>query len=192
LEPVETNLAIEDVRRRRIEAEREFYLNPKHFIDYLRDFGACPDAKDEPHGDGARYLMDWKVREVAIDPETGKVEVVKEALNLEGAKADAFWPVYRKYQLDLDKIGDKRIALIKEYAANFDSMTDAKAKTLVKQALDLQTQRTALLKNYYGQFEKVIGSIDAAKLVQVEHLIMALVDVQLAAEMPLIEKPAAN
>ena len=72
MEPVETNLAIEDVRRRRIEAEREFYLNPKHFIDYLRDFGACPDAKDEPHGDGARYLMDWKVREVAIDPETGK------------------------------------------------------------------------------------------------------------------------
>ena len=136
--------------------------------------------------------LESEIELLRSDLKTGKVEVVKEALNLEGAKADAFWPVYRKYQLDLDKIGDKRIALIKEYAANFDSMTDAKAKTLVKQALDLQTQRTALLKNYYGQFEKVIGSIDAAKLVQVEHLIMALVDVQLAAEMPLIEKPAAN
>lgn len=134
--------------------------------------------------------LESEIELLRSDLKTGKVEVVKEALNLEGAKADAFWPVYRKYQLDLDKIGDKRIALIKDYAANFDSMTAEKAKTLVKQALDLQSQRTSLLKNYYGQFEKVLGSIEAAKLVQVEHLIMALVDVQLAAEMPLIEKPA--
>lgn len=135
--------------------------------------------------------LESEIELLRSDLKTGKVEVVKEALKLEGAKADAFWPVYRKYQLDLDKIGDKRIALIKDYAANFDSMTAEKAKSLVKQALDLQTQRTALLKNYYGQFEKVLGSIEAAKLVQVEHLIMALVDVQLAAEMPLIEgKPA--
>ena len=136
--------------------------------------------------------LESEIELLRSDLKTGKVEVVKEALNLEGAKADAFWPVYRKYQLDLDKIGDKRIALIKDYAANFDKMTDEKAKLLVKQALDLQSQRTSLLKNYYGQFEKVLGSIDAAKLVQVEHLIMALVDVQLAAEMPLIEKTAAQ
>ena len=135
--------------------------------------------------------LESEIELLRSDLKAGKVEVVKEALNVEGAKADAFWPVYRKYQLDLDKIGDKRIALIKDYAANYDSMTDAKAKSIVKQALDLQTQRTGLLKSYYPQFEKVLGSIDAAKLVQVEHLIMALVDVQLAAEMPLIEKPAA-
>ena len=126
------------------------------------------------------------------DLKAGKVEVVKEALHVEGAKADAFWPVYRKYQLDLDKIGDKRLALIKDFAANYDKMTDEKAKVLVKQALDLQSQRTNLLKSYYPQFEKVIGATEAAKLVQVEHLIMAVIDLQLAAEMPLIEKPAAS
>jgi hypothetical protein len=126
------------------------------------------------------------------DLKAGKVEVVKEALHVEGAKADAFWPVYRKYQLDLDKIGDKRIAMIKDYAANYETMTDVKAKALVKQALDLQLARTNLLKSYYPQFEKVLGATDAAKLIQVEHLIMALIDVQLAAEMPLIEKPAAS
>jgi len=135
--------------------------------------------------------LESEIELLRSDLKAGKVEVVKEALNVEGAKADAFWPVYRKYQLELDKIGDKRIAMIKEYAANYDSMTDAKAKSLVKQALDLQTQRTSLLRTYYPQFEKVLGGTDAAKLIQVEHLIMALIDVQLAAEMPLIEKPAA-
>jgi len=136
--------------------------------------------------------LESEIELLRSDLKAGKVEVVKEALNVEGAKADAFWPVYRKYQLDLDKIGDKRIAMIKDYAANYETMTDAKAKALVNQALDLQSQRTSLLKKYYPQFEKVLGATDAAKLVQVEHLIMALIDVQLAAEMPLIEKPAAS
>ncbi len=135
--------------------------------------------------------LESEIELLRSDLRTGKVDIVKDALHLSGAKADAFWPLYRKYQLDLDKIGDKRIALIKDYAAHYDSMTDAKAKTLVNQALDLQSQRTSLLKKYYPQFEKVLGAIDAAKLVQVEHLIMAAIDLQLASEIPLIEKPAA-
>ena len=135
--------------------------------------------------------LESEIELLRSDIKTQKVEIVKEALDLEGAKADAFWPVYRKYQLDLDKIGDKRIAMIKDYAANFTSMTDVKAKTLVKQALDLQSQRTNLLKKYYPEFEKVLGSIEAAKLVQVENLVLALLDVLVAAELPLIEKPVA-
>jgi hypothetical protein len=135
--------------------------------------------------------LESEIELLRSDIKTEKVEIVKEALHVEGAKADAFWPVYRKYQADLDKIGDKRLAMLKDYAANFSNMTDAKAKTLVKQALDLQSQRTTLLKNYYPQFEKVLGSIDAAKLVQVENLILALLDVQVGAELPLIEKPVA-
>ena len=136
--------------------------------------------------------LESEIELLRSDLKAGKVDIVKNALNVEGAKADAFWPVYRKYQLDLDKIGDKRIALIKDYAAHYDSMTDAKAKSLVNQALDLQAQRTSLLKKYYPQFEKVLGGTDAAKLVQVEHLIMAAIDLQLASEMPLIEKTAAQ
>ena len=124
------------------------------------------------------------------DLRAGKVDVVKNALHVSGAKADAFWPLYRKYQLDLDKIGDKRIALIKDYAAHYDTMTEAKAKLLATQALDLQSQRTSLLKTYYPQFTKVLGAIDAGRLLQVEYLIMAAIDLQLASEMPLMEKPS--
>jgi hypothetical protein len=137
--------------------------------------------------------LESEIELLRSDLRTGKVEIVKQALHdVDGAKADAFWPVYRKYQLDLDKIGDKRLALIKDFAAHYDSMTDAKAKTLATQALDLQSQRTNLLKTYYPQFAKVLGAIDAAKLIQVEHLIMAAIDLQIASEMPLIEKPAAS
>src|SRR5262245_45838814 len=135
--------------------------------------------------------LESEIELLRSDLKAGKVEIVKEALpDLQGAKADAFWPVYRKYQLELDGITDKRLALIKDYGANFDKMTDDKAKDLVKHALDLQSQRTGLLKKYYKDFSKVLGATDAAKLVQVESLVMSLMDVQVGSELPLIQKPA--
>ena len=136
--------------------------------------------------------LESEIELLRSDLKAGKVDIVKDALHVSGAKADAFWPVYRKYQLDLDKIGDARLALIKDYAANYDKMTDDKAKTLVKSALDLQSKKIDLLKKYYKDFEKVLGPVEAARLVQVEHLMMALVDVKLGADLPLIEKTAAE
>lgn len=136
--------------------------------------------------------LESEIELLRSDLKTTKMEIVKEAIHLEGAKADAFWPVYRAYQAELDKIGDQRLALIKDYAANYDSLTDAKAKSLVKTALDLQTKRIELLKKHYKNFEKVLGPVDAARLVQVEHLVAALVDVQVGANMPLMAKTAVK
>jgi hypothetical protein len=136
--------------------------------------------------------LESEIELLRSDLKTAKVDLVKDVLDLDGAKADAFWPVYRKYQLALDEIGDKRLALIKDYAANYTSMTDEKAKSLVKQSLDLQSKRTDLLQKYYKDFAKVLGSIDAAKLVQVEQLVNSLIDVQVGAELPLIEKTATR
>jgi hypothetical protein len=135
--------------------------------------------------------LESEIELLRSDLKTDKVEIVKNALKIDGPKADAFWPIYRKYQLELDAIGDKRIALMKDYAANYDKMTDEKAKSLVKSALDLQSGRTSLLKKYYGNFAKVLGATDAAKLVQVESLVNSLIDVQVGANLPLIQKPTA-
>jgi hypothetical protein len=135
--------------------------------------------------------LESEIELLRSDLKTDKVEIVKNALKIDGPKADAFWPIYRKYQLELDAIGDKRIALMKDYAASYDKMTDEKAKSLVKSALDLQSGRTSLLKKYYGNFAKVLGATDAAKLVQVESLVNSLIDVQVGASLPLIQKPTA-
>jgi hypothetical protein len=62
-------LTAQQVREERLKMEREFYLDPTNFVDYLRDFGAAPDAEEEPHGVGANWIMNWKVREV--DEESG-------------------------------------------------------------------------------------------------------------------------
>lgn len=138
----------------------------------------------------ASAQIDNYIELLRTDIKAKRQAIADAALDLDDAKATAFWPVYRKYLLELDAWGDKRVALIKDYAANYDSMTDAKAKTLAQTALNNQEARVKLLKKYFGEFSKIIGAANAARLIQVESAINNLLDLQIAAELPLIEKSA--
>jgi len=59
----------EDLRGERIRRERDFYLDPVNLLDFIRDFGAAPDAEEWPHGAGLTWLHDWKS---IVDPATGQ------------------------------------------------------------------------------------------------------------------------
>lgn len=50
-----------DVREERIRKEREFYLDPRNLLDFVRDFGAAPDAEEDPHGAGLAWMDQWDV-----------------------------------------------------------------------------------------------------------------------------------
>jgi len=76
--------------------------------------------------------------------------------------------------------------MIKQYAADYETMNDAKATALMNQALKLQEQRGALLKKYAGKVSKGVSPIIAARYVQVEAFVQSLVDVQVRSEVPLI------
>lgn len=57
------------IRERRIQEARDHYLSPEGFLDFVRDCGAAPDAEWEPHGRGARMILNWATYS---DPDTGQ------------------------------------------------------------------------------------------------------------------------
>ena len=64
-----------------------------------------------------------------------KVAVITEVMEFTEAEDAAFWPVYREYETELAKINDDRMALIKDYATGYDTLTDATADGLAVRAL---------------------------------------------------------
>ena len=98
-----------------------------------------------------------------------------------------FWPVYREYETELAKINDDRIALIKDYAEPTSTLTDATADRLALGALDLEARRHALKANYYERFKTVLPPKTAARFLQVEHQILLLLDLQIAASLPIAQ-----
>jgi hypothetical protein len=140
--------------------------------------------------------VDDYVNLLRSDLKTEKSKLITETMDFTEVEATKFWPIYNEYSLKLNKIGDKRIAFIKDFAANYDNMTDTKADAIMKEAFDFQEDRTDLLEDLYKDLEKVLGATKAAKLVQLENMINILIDLEVNSELPLIEKtktqPAQN
>ena len=117
-----------------------------------------------------------------------KVAVITEVMEFTEAEDKAFWPVYREYEAELAKINDARLALIKDYAAGYETLTDATADGFAVRALGLEATRHALLERYYARFKSVMPAKTAARFLQVEHQILLLMDLQIAASLPIAER----
>ena len=115
-----------------------------------------------------------------------KVAAITEQMAFTDAEAAVFWPIYREYEVKLEKIHDERLALIRDYALNYDFMDDEKAKQMVKKSFDLEEQRLKLRKEYYGKFEKALSPIRAAKFNQLERRINLMIDLQIASAIPIL------
>jgi hypothetical protein len=126
------------------------------------------------------------------DIKTTKVAILTESLPMTQAESDAFWPIYRAYDLELSKIADRRIAGIKDYAKVYETMTDSAAVSLIEGSYKLQNDRLDLLMDTFKKVSKATNPQLAARFVQIENQIITLLDMKLIEEVPLIEKGAKS
>jgi hypothetical protein len=87
----------------------------------------------------------------------------------------------------LSAINDDRLKIIEEYADAYPSVAPATATSLIRRALDLEGRQLALKQQYFTKLTGVLPSTMAAKVMQIEHQIQLLVDVQVAASLPVLE-----
>jgi hypothetical protein len=113
--------------------------------------------------------------------------VVATNMELTESEAKGFWPIYDAYQKDLQKINRRIASLLDRYAADFHSksLTDDKAKKLIDEALAIEQAEADLKKNYVGKLSKALPVVKAARYLQVENKIRAVVKYDLAQGVPL-------
>jgi hypothetical protein len=140
---------------------------------------------------GAEDLADQQVdRYIAMlrtDLTAQRAAIIVSNMNLTEAETEAFWPVYRQYNKELDKVADAKVAVIKDYAAHLDSIDDKKAEELTAKALNVEEQRLQVIKQYIGEFGKVLTAKQVARFFQLEMQMQRMVDLQVAAELPLVK-----
>jgi len=123
------------------------------------------------------------------DLRNSKTELLTEALEMNDAESQKFWPIQREYETELSKLGDQRVQLIKDYAASYDSLTKDMSKKLMDRAFKLESSRLSLLKKYADKVSKSVSPAIAARFAQVEAIVNSLIDLQIRAETPLVPKP---
>ena len=120
---------------------------------------------------------------------TDKKAIIIETMGFTEQESAAFWPIYNEFEHELEKLSGKRIANIKDFAANYDSLTDKKADELIKTSFSFQNDRLSLNEKYYKKFAEVLTPIVAAKYMQLENQIQLILDLSIAANLPLAKKP---
>jgi hypothetical protein len=123
--------------------------------------------------------------------QTERKMLVMQNLALMPAQNDAFWKVYDEYAADMKKAGDRRVKVITDFAASYDTMSDQTAESLTMDYLKFQSDMLDLRKSYYRKFRKVIGATKTARLYQIENKLDAISNFALAPQIPLLRQGSA-
>ena len=82
-----------------------------------------PGAEAQPNS-----INDKDVEMLRANLRANRKELMARNMNLTADEATKFWPIFDQYRKEAIKPNDERWALIKEYAANYSTMTDAQAQ----------------------------------------------------------------
>jgi hypothetical protein len=117
--------------------------------------------------------------------QTDKRAVVLQAMDMTDPEVKGFTPIYDQYQRDRKAIFERQAELLNKYASNYDSMTDAAAKGILKDWLEIKDDQQSLVKSYAKKFAKVLPPTKVLRWVQVENKLENVLAVQAARIVPL-------
>jgi len=124
---------------------------------------------------------------VRSDVKHEKAIIIAQNLSLTMDEGSEFWPLYNEYNTALNALLDERLALIKDYLATHDTMTDAQATALAGRLFDLEGKRLALKRTWFKKFTAVLPAKRVAQFFQVENQLNAALDLSLMDSLPLIK-----
>jgi hypothetical protein len=162
-------------------------------LSVLLSSGTLAQAQDAQKQASPAAMMDTQQKNLQeyiellrSDVRDQKDEVMGFIMALDVDQSAKFWPIYSEYDAELTKLNDLRVANIQEYAHSYDQMTDAKADELIQNAFQYRKQRSELLAKYYGRVKDSLGAIEAARFLQIEDQLLAIVDLQIASASPIV------
>jgi len=114
--------------------------------------------------------------------------VIEANLVMASQQKEDFWPLYHEYHEKRDELMDQRIALITEFGENRMGITAEKAEDILKEALKLEKEIIKLKDKYRSKFVKVLLPRAALRYYQIENKIDAIINYEVAMNVPLQPK----
>ncbi len=142
----------------------------------------APGAGAQP-----KAASDQDIQMLREDIRAKRKDLTAQNMTLTPDEATKFWPIYDQYIQETIKVGDARWALIKDYATNYNTLTDAQAQDFIKKSGAVDQQFTALRLKYVPIFEKVISPKKTALWYQIDRRLDLLINLQLAASIPVVD-----
>ena len=102
----------------------------------------------------------------------------------EGAE---FWRAWKEYRAAVTANGDRMLYLIKNFAANYENMTDMKANELMTDYFSIKMQDLVIKQQFANKIDVFLPARKVMRVIQIENKLDAAIEMQLASEIPLTQ-----
>lgn len=133
--------------------------------------------------------VDQQIEIFRIETEADRQIIVKANMALTEQESEEFWPVYREYRVEALQVSDKIKNLIVRYAEQYETLSEEAAYSMVAETFPLQVELAKLKQKHLKQFRKVLSPMHAARAMQIENKLDALLTAQIAAAVPAVSSP---
>jgi Skp family chaperone for outer membrane proteins len=133
---------------------------------------------------GAQDSMQQLRQQLAAD----KKQMVTANMDLTAQEAAAFWPVYDQYQKELQAINERLATMVSAYAKEYNagSLTDERAMSLMKEAMAADDSEGRARQGLAARLTPILPGRKLVRYLQIESKVRALINYELAAEVPLV------
>ena len=138
-----------------------------------------------PPPKAAEPSLDEILKTFRADMQSARADVLAKNMTLTAEQAAKFWPMFESYQTEQNAIMDEQLKGIQRYIEGFDTLDDAGALGLINAHFDRDTRMNALRRKWLGDFQKVLGTKLAVRVMQIDRRLSLAHQLQFASKIPL-------
>jgi len=133
----------------------------------------------------AQTALDEQIALVRQSANTDRKIILMGNMTFTSEESAQFWPAWNEYRMAVAANGDRTLALIKDFAANYENMTDQKADEIMTDHFSIEMQNLVIQQKFSREINKFMPAKKVMRVMQIENKLDAAIDLQLASEIPL-------
>jgi type IV pilus biogenesis protein CpaD/CtpE len=122
-----------------------------------------------------------------IDLQNSRASIISRDVTLTAEQGERFWPVFENYQKEQSAIMDAQMSGIQTFITATENMTDGAALAFMQAHLDRDTAMAELRRRWLREFQFVLPTKLAVRVMQVDRRISLTQQTQFTTQIPLVQ-----
>ncbi len=120
------------------------------------------------------------------DLKTDRKVLIAEEMKFTEQESDAFWPIYRNYRAEVEKVTDRIVKLVFEYTDLYPDVPDPRAREMLTEYTKVEADLLSIKRKYFKKLGKVLPPSKVFRFAQLDNRFDLGTRLALAAWLPML------
>jgi hypothetical protein len=135
----------------------------------------------------AQTAMEEQIALARQSAHTDRQVLIMGNMHFTADESAEFWPAWKQYRAAMAANTDRTLALIANFAKNYEEMTDLKANELLVDSFSIKMQDLVIKQQFAKDINKFMPATKVMRIIQIENKLDAALQMKLASGIPLVK-----